>query len=336
MARTHRRRRRRRRRFNKKSLMSKVKKVVKKEVGKTRELKKLTSFVMRRPIRSLNTQWVGTANTPWENTVIYSITGGRMNQGFTSDDTLINVNTPKSLFGLRPAYASSAVQKVELGLEGGIVDSSQNVGQAPLAEGGIHILQGTQCFLKNFYCNIRINNAGYAAFTTASGDDVSALSPSNPVSQYIRVLAIETRKPLLGMRPGGAYNSVAQQILLQVQSGDGLQDVVPTPGGINCDSVSGFLNLSTIKRVIYDKVIQLGSGEKGNFKSQWIKRLKIPLNRKARFNYLYDQTDATAEPVLKYDGPWIYLVMFGGNDITQSLDAAPRVSMSSILTLYDD
>ncbi len=331
-----RRRRFKRRNRRKKGLMSKVKSAIKKEVGKTRELKKLVSFVMRRPIRSLNTQWVGSPNTPWENTVIYSLTGGRLGDGMTSADTLNTTNTPSALFALRPAFASPTIGKVQLAGQGGVVDSSANVVHAGTAEGGVHTLQGRECYLKNFYCNLRIQNAGHPEFTTVGGDIVESMSPINPISQYIRILVIETRKPLLGMRNGGAYNSLASQILLQLHAGDGLTSVAPAPGSINADAVSGFLNYQVIKKVVYDKIVWLGDGDQGTAKTQFVTRLKIPINRKAYFNSTFDQTALNDEPVLKYQGPWYYMLMFGSNEISQSLDVAPRVNMSSILTLYDD
>ncbi len=326
-----RRRRGRKRRYHKRNS---VKALIKKEVNKSREQKKIVSFMMNRPIRSLNTEVLGLANTPWENTVVYSLTGGRMGDGMNSNDVLMTANTPSSLFAIRPAFSTTGVDKVALGGEGGQVDSSANTQVDSKTTSGVHVLQGRECWLKNFYCNIRINNAGHQAFTTPNGDDVPAVNPQSPISQYVRLLVVETRKPLLGMRSGGAYNSLANQLLLQIHSGDGTGTQVPTD--INADAVSGFLNLQTIKKIHYDKLIQLGDGDNVTAKFQFITKLRFRLNRKAYWNYLYDIPANTGEPVLKYQGPWFYLVAFGSNAITQSLDVAPRMNISSILTFYDD
>ncbi len=308
--------------------------IVKKEVGKTRELKKLVSFVMERPIRTLNTDWVASANTPWTNTVIYSITGGRMGDGFGSNDTLNQNNVPSDMFSLRPAFASSTTGKVNLAGQGGQVDSNANVGASSLTAGGVHVLQGRECYLKNFYCNLRITNQGHQTFTTPSGNDIPAADPQTPIAQHIRILVIETRRPLYGMRPGGAYNSLASQILLQLHAGDGTG--AQAVNDINADGVTGFLNYELIKKVIYDKLIWLGDGDKGTSRTQFVKRLKIKINKKAYWNYNYDTTSLNDEPIVKYNGPWIYLLMFGSNEASQDTQVAPRVNMSSILTLYDD
>lgn len=306
-----------------------VKALIKKEVNKTREQKKIVSFMMNRPIRSLNTTAGG--NSPWENTVIYSLTGGRMGNGMDSSDILMSTNTPSSLFAIRPSYG----EKNQLGGEGGQVDDPSNPTQTSLTTTGVHQLQGRECWLRNFYCNIHIQNQGYQAFN-ASGVVIPAQNPQAPVAQYVRLMVIETRKPLLGMR-AGTYNSLANQLLLQMHSGEGTgTNTGPGLTDVNADGVSGFLNLQTIKKVIYDKLIMLGDGDVGTARTQFITKLKIKLNRKAYWNYLYDIPTNANEPVLKYQGPWYYLVAFGSNKAPQSLLVAPRMNISSILTFYDD
>lgn len=322
--------RRRRRRKRRKASVHTVRKIVKKEVGKTRELKKLVSFVMERPIRTLNTAFIGSANTPWENTMIYSLTGGRMSNGFDSNDVINSNNTPSSMFSLRPAFTG----KVQLAGQGGQVDSNANTTQESKTAGGVHILQGRQCYLKNFYCNLRISNQGHQGFTTPGGTIILAEDPQTPIAQHVRILVIETRRPLYGMRSGGAYNSLASQIFLQLHAGDGTGAQVPND--INCDGVTGFLNFEIIKKVIYDKLLWMGDGDKGTSRTQFVKRLKVRLNKKAYWNYNYDVQDPSGEPVLKYNGPWFYMLMFGSNLASNDLDVCPRVNMSSILTLYDD
>lgn len=325
----------RKKRFRKRNLKSTVHKIVKKEIGKTRELKKLVSFVMSRPIRSLNTEFVGSANTPMENTVVYSLTGGRI-RDFDSLDHPQNpdANSNKSLFAMRPMFANSNFSAVDGAGGGGIVDSSSSTGNSSLATQGVHMLQGRECYLKNFYCNIRLNNQGHPAYTTTGGTDVPAQDPTDPMAQYVRVLVVSTRRPLGGMRTGGTYNSLARQLLLQYHAGDGTNTQAPVD--INADSVTGFLNLQVIKKVYYDKMIWMGDGDKANFNTQWIKRLKIPINKKARWNYNYETGADPDEGYVSFEGPWIYLIAYSSNQTSQSTEVCPRINLSSILTFYDE
>lgn len=323
---------RRKRRRSKKTSFSKVRSMIRKEVGKTRETKKLVSFVMDRPVRTLNTDLVGTPNTPFQNTVVYSLTGGRVITPSPDYPQDPNVNTEKSLFGLRPMFANSNFAGVDGYGEGGIVDDASNVAGSSLATQGIHQLQGKHCFLKKWYCNLRINNQGTSSFNTPSGTLIPGQNPVSPIATAVRVLIVETRRPLGNNRPGAATtNSLAEQLFLQYHAGDGTNQ-----GTINADSVNGFLNLSVIKKVMYDKLIWLGDGDKGSSKSQFITRLKIPLNRKAYWNHSYATGADPGEGTVSYQGPWIYLIALNSNQVTNSLEVCPRLYMSSILTFLDD
>ncbi len=328
----------RRKKYRRRGLMSKVKKAIKKEVNKGRELKKLVSFVADRPLRSINTEFIGSANTPFENTIIYSLTGGRVRTFIPTDHPQDpDVDTNKSLFAMRPMFANAQSVKVSAAGEGGIVDDNANTGDASLATQGVHQLQGRECYLKNWYCNLRVNNQGHQSFTTPAGNVIAAQDPQAPIATYVRLLVVETRRPLGGMRTGGGYNSLARQLFLQYHAGDGTQTQAPPATDINADSVTGFLNLQVIKKVMFDKMVWLSDGDKGGYKTQFLARLKLRLNRKARWNYNYDTADSDpTEGHVSYEGPWIYMIMINSNQTSQDTQVCPRVNLSSILTFYDD
>ncbi len=310
----------------KKATVKKVHQIVEKKLNKTKELIKLVSFMTDRPIRSIN------ADDPWTDTVIYSLTGGRMGAGTVLAQGA-EQPTESSLFSLRPAQGSSTL----LAGDGGQVDDNSNVAQNSLTTQGVHVLRGRSCYLKNWYCNIRINNQGHVRFTTQSGDEVPAEQPQNSIAQGIRILIVETRRPLGQQDQAVPYkDNLARQLFLQFHSGAGTGTVAPPGIDITSDAILGFLNLEVIKRVHYDKFFWLGSGDVANFNSQKILRLKIPLNKKAYFNFQYNIEDATSSPYLSYQGPFIYMVALGSSDASQSLDVAPRMDIASILTLEDD
>ncbi len=336
MAKKYRRRRYKRR----KTTASKMRAIAKKVVGQTRETKKLVSFVMDRLIRSLNTEILGLGNTPWQNTLIYSLTGGRIQNPNTNIQDP-DVNTVPSLFALRPASTDAISSHVNLGGDGGIVDSTANTTQSSYSTQGVHQLQGRECYLKNFYANIRINNQGHQAFEIPGDTPVTvpAVDPEYPVAQYIRLMIVQTRRPLGAGRPGGTYVSLARQLLLQFHAGDGTGVQVagvPPPVDINADSVIGFLNLQVIKKVLMDKLIWLGDGDKGTAKTQWVKKVRVRINKKAYWNYQYNMQSPIQEQTLSYQGPFYYLVAFTSNKLSQNLAVAPRINMSSILTFYDE
>ncbi len=331
---------RKRRRFKRRSkFKSSVKSLIKKEMSKTQEIRKIVSFVRNRPVRTLNVNVAGIANTPWENTVVYSLTGGRIREYTASELQLQNpdANTPKSLFPLRPPEGDST----SLAGDGGIVDSNANINTASYATSGVHVLQGRSVYLKNFYCNIRINNQGHSAFTTPDGTSVPAQNPQSPVAQFIRVMVVQTRRMLGGMRAGGSYVSLARQILLQYQSGDPTQTQAAPAADIQADSVTGFVNMQTVKKVMYDKIVWLGDGDNGTAKTQFVTRLKIPLNKKAYWNYQYSVETPASDARLSYQGPFYYLLAFTPSlaeaDVgLNSAQLAPRMDISSILTFLDD
>ncbi len=319
-------RRRGRKGGKRKATVSKVRSIVKKELAKTQETIKLVSFMKNRPIRSIN------VDNPYTQTIVYSLTGGRMGQGEVLGQGA-ETPTDSSLFSLRPADKDST----SLGGDGGQVDSSESTVQDSRSTQGVHVLRGRTCFLKNWYCNIRINNQGNQPFTTVGGDVVSAEDPQNPLSQGVRLLIVETRRPLGQDRlPGTTKSNLARQLFLQFHSGadTGVQVAPAVP--VTADAITGFLNLQVIKKVHYDKLFWMGSGDTGNVNTQRILRLKVRVNKKAYWNYQYNTDDPTVSPILNYQGPFIYMIALASSDQSQSLDIAPRMDISSILTLEDD
>ncbi len=311
---------------NGKVSVAKVHQIVNKHLNKTKELIKLVLFMVDRPIRSIN------VTDPYENTVIYSLTGGRMGEGTVLAQGAETVTT-SALFALRPAQDAST----SLAGDGGQVDSNANLTSDSKTTQGVHVLRGRQCFLKNWYCNVRINNQGHVQFTTSGGDVVPAEDPTNSVAQGIRILIVETRRPLGQDRvPGTTKDNLARQLFLQFHSGGATGTQVAPAVDIKSDAILGFLNYEVIKKVYYDKFFWMGSGDVANFNSQKILRLKVPLNKKAFFNYQYNTDDPSVSPVLSYQGPFIYMVALASSDASQSLDVAPRMDIASILTLEDD
>ncbi len=322
-----RRKKKRSRKGSKKATVSNVHNIVRKQLGKTKEVVKLVSFMKNRPIRSIN------ATNPWTDTVIYSLTGGRMGAGTTLAQGSDTPNiTSSSLFALRPAYGDNT----QLAGDGGQVDSNANSTSDSLTTVGVHNLRGRSCFLKNWHCNIRINNVGNLEFNTPGGQTVAASNPQTPVAQGIRLLIVETRRPLGQARvPGDIADNLARQIFLQFHSGAATGTQV-LPSDITADAITGFLNFQVIKKVHLDKFFWLGDGDLGTFQTQKILRLKIPINKKAHFNYQYNVGDTTVSPALIYSGPFIYMIALGSSDASQDLEVAPRMTISSILTLEDD
>ena len=190
---------------------------------------------------------------------------------------------------------------------------------------------------RNWFCNIRINNQGHAPFNTEGGDAVAAVDPQNPVAQGIRILIIETRRPLGQERVAGdPPSNLAREIFLQFHSGAGTGTIAPPATDIFNDAITGFLNLQVIKKVHLDKFFWMGDGDLGTFQTQKILRLKIAINKKAHWNYNYDIVAPITSPILNYQGPFIYMIALGSSDASQSLDVAPRMDIASILTIDDD
>ncbi len=304
----------RRKSSGKKTSVGHVKSLIKQELGKTRESLKLLSFINNLPIRSINE-----AN-PWRQTIVYSLTGGQLASGeTTSQDPL--VETQKTLFPLRPMFSSAGVDAVTGAGQGGVATDSGASVQTQVHT-GVNTLRGTNCWLRRFRANIIISNQGDPTFTTPGGDDIPATNPQSPVAQFVRLVVFETRRPL-------GNNNLNLQMFLQGTGGD---DVNPPANDSKSNTTCGFLNLSVIKKVYHDRLFWLNDGDKGGTNSNKVIRLNIPLNKKAYWTNVYTDT----QPLITYGGPYIYMVMLASNEATQNLEVAPRMSMTSMLTYYDD
>ena len=328
-------RRFRRKHHNRKISKKEVKSIVKKEVGKTRENQKMFSFMTNLPIRSINNKSSATAPLGWGNAIVYSLTGGYypLATRCNPEGTIIQ-DVDKALFVMRP-YFNDKVSGYGQG--GAATDNAASTTAA--AELGVHTLEGNECYLKSWRARIFINNDGCPA-TTYPTYTIPAVNPQASVTQNIRVMVVETRRPL-------QQAELPQQIFCQMQSGTQVNTSV-LPTAPYADSTLGFLNFSVIKKVHYDKVHNLGGSKGDNETGAWkgSKNLKlhVPINKKARWNYSYkvDQADQSDEGKISYMGPYIYLIMtaevFGAADGSDNLalEAAPRCNITSMLTYYDD
>ncbi len=330
------RRRRTRRRRN--TSKSKILSIVKKEVGKTRETSKLVSYVGWSRLNDiLTTTYPSSVNLPEPAQAVccYSLTGGltsTINATQDPDDYIT-----KSLFVLLPSDTTAAgnLSGVSQAQQGGManqMDASAGAGAVALADAiaNVHQLEGRSCYLKKFYATIALNN--------------SSASVTTPTNVFVRAVVVETRRPLSSFR-------LANQVLLQNHS-----TIEMTPGSGDLTnypcSAMGYLNRDVIKKVHYDKVHTLngGGGATGSMRRF---KLKIPINKKARWSYYYPSgVPRNDNQVLTYQGPFIYLIMWASASGTfdseynapTELNAGggigamrrPAWALSSILTFMDD
>lgn len=314
------RKRRRRRRTSRKASISQVKSIVKKEVGKTRESLRLVSYVSW---SRMNDILVASGPGLADYVCCYSLTGGLSPYQDTTQDP--DANTNKNLFVLRPAVttAAAAGQEVSQYGDGGMQSQMSGVGGISTNElSNIHNLEGKQCFLKKFYCRVGLNNAVSTTQTT----------PSNC---FVRCIVIETRRPL-------SSKALSQQILLQSHG-------VPSRGGVTPSqyptTALGYLNSEVIKKVYYDRLINLngGAGATGSMRSF---KLKININKKAHWKYYYDtRVPVDVNHIVNYQGPFLYLLMWPSQSGAYGADfdpagipeaQLPSFALSSILTFMDD
>lgn len=330
--------RRRRRRRKRGGHTAKIKAIVAKEVGKTRESNKLVSYVGWSRLNDiLTTTYPASPSLPSPPNAIccYSLTGGLSS---TIDDTQNpNAYITKNLFVLLPTDTSNAgnlsgVGQAHQGGTANQMDASGNSQAATLTEAiaNVHQLEGRQCYLKKFYAHIALNN--------------SSASVTTPTNVYVRTLICETRRPLSSFQLG-------KQILLQnhatIEMSVGSSDTSNYP----C-SVLGYLNRDVIKKVYLDKVWTLngGGGATGSMKRF---KVQVSLNKKARWSYYYPSgVPRDDDQKLTYQGPYCYLIMWASasgefNEDYQAPGAdnagggigenrRPAFSLSSILTFMDD
>lgn len=317
-------RKRRRRKRGKSNITSKVKAIVQKEVGKTRESLRLVSYV---PWSRMNDILVSDAASNSQSVCVYSLTGGLDCLVDTTQDPQTYV--AKNLFTLLPSSIDpqQAPQGNLSGVgqygDGGVMSQMSGVGGIDTQVlGNVHNLEGKQCYLKKFYARVALNNA------TASVADPSNL--------YIRCLVVETRRPL-------SSKSLSQQILLQNHSVAARVASV-TPSQFPTTAL-GYLNTEVIKKVYYDRVIPLNGGSGATGSMRYFK-LKINLEKKAHWKYYYPTRDpVNVNQVLNYEGPYLYFIMWPStsgiygtawDDDGIPDNRLPAFAINSILTFYDD
>lgn len=310
----------RRRRRNNHATTSQVKAIVKKEVGKTRENLRLVSYVSW---SRMNDILVADGPTNAESVCCYSLTGALNPYEDATQDP--NTQTNKNLFVLRPAVTQvgGGADVSQYG-DGGTQSQMSAVGGVATRElSNIHNLEGKQCYLKKFYARVGLNNAVSTTQTT-------------PRNCFVRCIVVETRRPL-------SSKSLSQQILLQ-SHGVAARNIGITPSQYPTTAL-GYLNREVIKKVYYDRLINLnaGAGATGSMKSF---KLKINLNKKAHWKFYYETRDpAQVNQVVNYQGPFLYLIMWPSvsgaygeiwDDDGIPAASCPTFSLSSILTFIDD
>lgn len=312
-------RRRRRRKRRRNSHTSKIKAIVKKEVGKTRESLRLVSYV---PWSRMNDIMVADSASNSQSVCVYSLTGGLDCLLDTTQNPQTYVS--KQLFTMLPSSLDGGVlDGVGQYGDGGTMSQMSGVGGVAFADlGNTHVLEGNQCYLKKFYARVAINN--------------STASVTEPTNMYIRCLVVETRRPL-------SSKALSQQILLQNHAVPARTASV-TPSQFPTSAL-GYLNTEVIKKVYYDRVIPLNGGAGATGSMRYFK-LKINIEKKAHWKYYYP----TRDPVmlnqnLNYQGPFIYLIMWPSSsgiygtawdDDGIGENRLPAFTINSILTFYDD
>ncbi len=294
-------RRKRHFRKNKGSLVRKVKKIVKNEVGKTRETQKLVSYMGFTEIPHLMDSDLNQGNG-----LVISLTGGANPQG---SQTVQNpgIYSDKNLFVLLPAgsQGNAAQQAGQGGMEINFTANS--------AIGGVYQLEGRQCYLKKWYCSMIISNVRQQV--------------DSPRPCFVRMFVVETRRPL-------ASRNIAQQLLLQNHA---VASMTPTVLSAP-QTVCSYLNMANIKKVHLDKLIKLtgpAAADTGASSDQlYTRRFQVSLRKKAHWSYYYPTDDpASATDALVYQGPFLYLVLCSNQD---TADQRPSVALNTMMTFYDD
>ncbi len=298
----------RKRRRSRKTRTSMIKRIVKKEVGKTRETQKLVSYLSWSPIPELIDR-----TTDPQSGLLLSLTGGVNPQiGQTVQNPV--VYSDKNLFTLLP---SANVGGNISGQQAGQGGMAMDAGVTPadnVAVGGIHQLEGRQCYLKTWYCSLIMSNTRQQV--------------TSPRPCFVRMIVFETRRPL-------AEDALAQQIFLQNHAVAAMSAAVTD----SPETVNSYLNRAGIKKVYFDKLLKLtgpASSDAGASSAQlYTRKIKIRLNKKAHWTYYYPTRDPvqTADENLVYQGPFIYAVFLSNQSDS---DEQPRLALNSMLTFYDD
>ncbi len=300
--------RRRRRRYKRRSLISKVKSVVKKEVGKTRETNKMVSYLSWSSIPSLIDDTAGTRQG-----LLISLTGGLEPQ---NSQTVLTPGsyTDKQLFTLLPAGSTLTSGNVQQANQGGNqmeLDSAGTVNSNAI--GGVHCLEGREAFLKTWYASIILSN--------------SPQQVNDPRPCFVRMIVFQTRRPL-------ASEDLAQQIFLQNHAVAAMNASVSDEP----ETVNSYINRDIVSKVFYDRLIKLtgpAGNEAGASSAQlYTTKIKVRLNKKCRWTYYYATRDPVqADESLSYMGPFVYAVFCANqNDATRY----PQMAMNTMLTFYDD
>ncbi len=299
---------RKRRRSRKRSSASMIKRIVKKEVGKTRETQKLVSYLSWSPIPELIDR-----TTDPQAGLLLSLTGGVNPQiGQTVQNP--GVYSDKNLFTLLPsANIGGNVSGQQVG-QGGMAMDAGSTPADNAAIGGIHQLEGRQCYLKTWYASLIISNARQQV--------------TSPRPCFVRMIVFETRRPL-------AEELLAQQIFLQNHAVSAMNTAVAD----SPETVNSYLNRAGVKKIYFDKLLKLtgpAAQDAGGSSAQlYTRKIKIRLNKKAHWTYYYPTRDPvnTVDENLVYQGPFVYAIFLSNQS---DPDEQPQIALNSMLTFYDD
>jgi len=303
-------RKRRRRRKAKKTTKATVRAIVKKEVGKTRETQKLVSYLSWSSIPPLID-----GGATLRRGLTLSLTGGvnpQIGQTVQSPASY----TDKTLFVLLPSANVGGTFGGQQAGQGGMAMQSNAAGDTSAAIGGIHQLEGRQCYLKNWYARIIVSN---------NNQQVQSPRPS-----FVRMIVFETRRPL-------ANDNLAQQVFLQNHAVSQFNTSVAAEP----QSVNSYLNTSGVKKIYADRLIKLTGPfgqaplQGGSSNSSYCTKLKVKINKKAHWTYIYPTQRPLNENEenLIYQGPFIYAIFCSNQD---DPDEQPAIALSTMLTFYDD
>lgn len=302
--------RKRRRHRRRKATHASVRAIVKKEVSKTRETQKLVSYLSWSSIPPLID-----GGATLRRGLTLSLTGG-VNPQIGQTVQTPATYSDKNLFVLLPSANVGGNFGGQQAGHGGMAMQSLIAGDENAAIGGIHQLEGRQCYLKTWYARLIVSN---------NNQQVPSPRPS-----FVRMIVFETRRPL-------AENNLAQQVFLQNHAVSAFNANVSAEP----QSVNSYLNSSGVKKVYADRLIKLtgpfGSAplQGGSSNSSYCTKLKVKINKKAHWNYIYPTRDPDNQndENLIYQGPFIYAIFCSNQD---DEDNQPQVAVNTMLTFYDD